>query len=80
MEVWLLGQNTFREISSISNTREFHARRAKIRYKDGKKKFHHSMEWVVSFKNEKITDKTKQTLYIFVNMHGEITGANYSGQ
>ena len=37
LEVWLPGQNKFREISSISNTREFQARRAKIRYKDGKK-------------------------------------------
>ena len=37
LEVWLPGQNTYREISSVSNTREFQARRAKIRYKDGKK-------------------------------------------
>jgi len=37
LEVWLPGQNTYREISSISNTREFQARRAKIRYKNGKK-------------------------------------------
>ena len=37
IEVWLPGQNTYREISSISNTREFQARRAKIRYKNGKK-------------------------------------------
>jgi seryl-tRNA synthetase len=37
IEVWLPGQNTYREISSVSNTREFQARRAKIRYKDGKK-------------------------------------------
>jgi seryl-tRNA synthetase len=36
IEVWLPGQNTYREISSISNTRDFQARRAKIRYKDGK--------------------------------------------
>jgi len=35
--VWLPGQNTYPEISSISNTREFQARRAKIRYKNGKK-------------------------------------------
>ncbi|MCF6339388.1 MAG: serine--tRNA ligase [Sulfurimonas sp.] len=35
IEVWLPGQATYREISSISNTREFQARRAKIRYKDG---------------------------------------------
>jgi len=37
LEVWLPGQNKYREISSISNTRDFQARRAKIRYKDGKK-------------------------------------------
>ncbi|MFA6789165.1 MAG: serine--tRNA ligase, partial [Arcobacteraceae bacterium] len=37
LEVWLPGQGKFREISSISNTREFQARRAKIRFKDGKK-------------------------------------------
>ena len=37
LEVWLPGQGKFREISSISNTRDFQARRAKIRYKDGKK-------------------------------------------
>lgn len=37
LEVWLPGQNKYREISSISNTKEFQSRRAKIRYKDGKK-------------------------------------------
>jgi len=37
IEVWLPGQNTYREISSISSTRDFQARRAKIRYKNGKK-------------------------------------------
>ena len=37
LEVWLPGQGKYREISSISNTRDFQARRAKIRFKDGKK-------------------------------------------
>jgi len=37
LEVWLPGQNKYREISSISNTCDFQSRRAKIRYKDGKK-------------------------------------------
>ena len=36
LEVWLPGQGQYREISSVSNTRDFQARRAKIRYKDGK--------------------------------------------
>ncbi|HFU77413.1 MAG TPA: serine--tRNA ligase [Epsilonproteobacteria bacterium] len=44
LEVWLPGQNQYREISSISNTREFQARRAKIRFKDGKKnRFVHTL-------------------------------------
>jgi len=37
LEVWLPGQGKYREISSISNTRDFQARRAKIRFKDGKR-------------------------------------------
>ncbi len=37
LEVWLPGQGKYREISSISNTRDFQARRAMIRYKEGKK-------------------------------------------
>jgi len=37
LEVWLPGQNQYREISSVSTTKEFQARRAKIRYKEGKK-------------------------------------------
>jgi seryl-tRNA synthetase len=37
LEVWFPGQDKYREISSVSNTNEFQARRAMIRYKDGKK-------------------------------------------
>lgn len=37
IEVWLPGQNCYREISSVSNTRDFQARRAKIRYKENGK-------------------------------------------
>ena len=37
LEVWFPGQNRYREISSVSNTHDFQARRAMIRYKDEKK-------------------------------------------
>ena len=33
LEVWLPGQDAYREISSCSNFEDFHARRAKIRYR-----------------------------------------------
>jgi seryl-tRNA synthetase len=38
IEVWLPGQNTFREISSCSNFLDFQARRANIRYRTADKK------------------------------------------
>lgn len=35
LEVWIPGQNTYREISSCSNCEDFQARRAKIRFRNG---------------------------------------------
>ncbi len=44
LEVWLPGQNRYREISSVSNTFDFQARRAKIRFKDeGKNRLVHTL-------------------------------------
>lgn len=37
LEVWLPGENTYKEISSCSNCEDFQARRAKIRYKEDQK-------------------------------------------
>jgi seryl-tRNA synthetase len=38
IEVWLPGQNVFREISSVSNCEDFQARRIRVRYRDEKGK------------------------------------------
>jgi seryl-tRNA synthetase len=46
IEVWLPGQNTYREISSCSNFGDFQARRANIRYRPrggGKPRFAHTL-------------------------------------
>lgn len=46
IEVWLPGQNTYREISSCSNTEAFQARRANIKYRPqgtGKPDFVHTL-------------------------------------
>jgi len=44
LEVWLPGQNEFKEISSCSNFEAFQARRAGIRFRDGKKsEFAHTL-------------------------------------
>ena len=36
-------------------------------------------DWVVDFYNSKIKNKNKRTLYIFVNINGDVKGVNYSG-
>jgi seryl-tRNA synthetase len=44
IEVWLPGQNAYKEISSCSNYESFQARRANIRFKSGKKsEFAHTL-------------------------------------
>ncbi|MDR1013280.1 MAG: serine--tRNA ligase [Lactobacillales bacterium] len=45
LEVWMPAQNMYREISSCSNTEDFQARRAKIRYRneEGKIKYLHTL-------------------------------------
>ena len=46
LEVWLPGQNTYREISSCSNTEAFQARRANIKFRpqgSGKADFAHTL-------------------------------------
>jgi seryl-tRNA synthetase len=45
LEVWLPAQDTYREISSISNCWDFQGRRAKIRYRnsEGKPEFAHTL-------------------------------------
>lgn len=45
LEVWIPSQDKYREISSVSNCRDFQAKRAKIRYKNeqGKNEFVHTL-------------------------------------
>ena len=44
LEVWLPGQNKYREISSCSNCGDFQARRTQTKYKkDGKNYFVHTL-------------------------------------
>ena len=38
-----------------------------------------SNDWVVTFNNLKIRNKSKQNLYIFVDLYGHVEGANYTG-
>ena len=47
--------------------------------KIGKTHYGDTNDWIVGFDNMKIRNKKRRTLYIFVSVHGEIRGANYTG-
>jgi len=36
-------------------------------------------EWVITFKNDKVSDTAKQTLYLFFSPDGHYIAANYTG-
>ncbi len=36
-------------------------------------------EWVITYKNNKVSDQTKQTLYLFFSLDGHYIAANYTG-
>jgi len=44
------------------------------------KEFEGKKEWVVVFKNEKVSDSKEQTLYIFLTLEGQYIAANYTGE
>lgn len=44
-----------------------------------KKTINENPEWIVIFKNDKVNDKKKQTLYIFFDLYGNFLGANFTG-
>lgn len=44
------------------------------------KDFAKGTEWVVAFRNEKMEDATKRTLYVFFSLEGSYIAANYSGK
>jgi uncharacterized membrane protein (DUF4010 family) len=44
-----------------------------------KKDFKGKSEWLIIFVNNKITDKEKQKLYVFLTLGGDYIAANYTG-
>ena len=44
------------------------------------KTYGHGPEWVVTFKNRRLGDASKQTLYIFFSLNGHYIAANYTGK
>ncbi len=43
------------------------------------KDYGHGPEWMIIFKNDKASDSTKQTLYLFYSQDGHYLAANFDG-
>ncbi len=48
--------------------------------KSEQKSFGGNQEWVISYKNEAVSDPEKRTIYIFLGLGGEFLGGNYTGE
>ena len=44
-----------------------------------KKEYSNGPEWVITFKNTKVNDVKKQTLYMFFTLDGQYIAANFTG-
>ena len=67
-------------VEKLVNERKIERSWLKSSVVDSQKKiFNKSTEWVISFGNDYLKDVEKQILYIFINMDGKVTGANYTG-
>lgn len=45
-----------------------------------KKNYNGNDEWVVTFNNQSVKDKSKSTLFVFLTIGGEYIAANFTGQ
>ena len=70
-----------KKIQQLVESGKISASWAKINTDQAEKKtFSHDPSWLVAFKNDKISDASKQTLYVFLSMEGHYIAANYTGQ
>jgi len=44
------------------------------------KEYSKGPEWVVTFRNDKVSDSSKQTLYLFFSLDGNYIAENYTGE
>ena len=44
------------------------------------KTFSKDPEWVVTFRNDKVSDKSKQTIFVFYTLDGHYLATNFSGE
>ena len=70
-----------KKVKQLANTKKIDASWTSAKSTGVEKKtFGKGLEWVVSFKNVKVKDATKQSLYVFFTLDGHYIAANYTGK
>lgn len=44
------------------------------------KKYPQGLEWMITFNNDKVSDVTKKTVYMFFSLDGQYIATNYTGK
>ena len=74
-------KNADKVIASLVDRDKIHQSWSTIKASSIEKKvLNGSLEWVVIFNNEKITDIDKQKLYVFLTIGGKYIAVNYTGK
>ena len=66
-------------VAAIAEQGELDASWANIKPTEAINKNLSGPKWVISFNNPKVTDKEKQTLYVFLSLDGQYLGTNFTG-
>lgn len=73
--------NAFKKVKFLASKGTVASSWTSAKFENAEKKtFGKNVEWVVSFKNDKVKDKSKQTLFIFLSLDGRYIAANYTGK
>ncbi|CAA6808657.1 MAG: Unknown protein [uncultured Sulfurovum sp.] len=72
--------NAKKEVEKLVLKKKIPASWSSVEVAKTEKTTNNTDDWAVSFKNGKIKDSSKQTLYVFVSAYGKVVGANYTGK
>lgn len=75
-----VSKKALQRINKLADARKIDASWAGIKAASVEQKtYSKGPEWVITFKNDKVSETAKQTLYMFFTLDGHYIAANYTG-
>ncbi len=72
---------SIKKVQQLANAGKIDSSWSKVKAASAEQKeYSKVLEWVVTFKNDKVSDSSKQTLYLFFSIDGNYIAANYTGK